>query len=409
MGLTVEQECPQCGANIHLEETDRFLRCPHCEVNHAILGGDHFRYVIPAKSGSGENYHVPYLRFRGKVFSCRIEGTGFRVIDVTHLATTLSGLPISLGLRPQALKLHFLNAQKLPGHFLKITERPARVLDRVGRLSGESSEGALFHRAYIGEALSIIYLPLCYKNGALTDAVSGATVNGGLERTRLHAPGTLSKPKWKVKLLPGICPRCGWDLSGESGSLVLTCRNCQSAWEIQGSGFEQVRPTIMRGPAAATAYLPFWCITVNSLGILLKSFADFLRATHQPRLIRREWEKRPLTVWSPGFKIQPKLFLQLVRLFTISQTEIESDPGLPQDPLYPVNLASSEASQSHKVTLAECSIIKRDIVPWLPKIRLQPQTRELVYVPFIKTPHDMVQPQLGFAINNQALHFGCRL
>jgi hypothetical protein len=39
----------------------------------------------------------------------RLRGVRYRIVDITRLAVPLKRFPISLGLRPQAMKMRFVN------------------------------------------------------------------------------------------------------------------------------------------------------------------------------------------------------------------------------------------------------------------------------------------------------------
>jgi hypothetical protein len=93
------------------------------------------------------------------VYHCQGQTIGHRVVDITHLGATVNGLPVSLGLRPQAMKMKFVTPH-MAGSFLRCSLRLADMLAKVGKHTSGSGSGQLFHRAYIGEAFSLIYLPL---------------------------------------------------------------------------------------------------------------------------------------------------------------------------------------------------------------------------------------------------------
>ena len=108
MGFTVEQDCPQCGAPIELDETDRLLRCPYCNVKTFLFTPNYFRLSLPHKAPGKEIFYAPYLRFKGNVYYCKGMMVGHRVVDITHVGVPLKGIPASLGLRPQTLKMKFV-------------------------------------------------------------------------------------------------------------------------------------------------------------------------------------------------------------------------------------------------------------------------------------------------------------
>ena len=177
MGFTVEQECPQCGAPIDLDEADRLMECPYCGVNHFLSATDYFRFVLPLKTVREDIIYAPYLRFKGNVFYCDQRNVGHRVVDITHLGLPMDGLPISLGLRPQAMKMRFVTPQT-NGRYLRFSLKAIDILNRAGRLSTGASREQILHRAFIGETLNLIYLPLYLKNERLYDGVVDKPIQG---------------------------------------------------------------------------------------------------------------------------------------------------------------------------------------------------------------------------------------
>src|SRR4030042_33899 len=149
MGFTVEQECPQCGAPIDLDETDRLILCPYCHVKNYLFTQDYFRFVLPHKAPNQDIIYAPYMRFKGEVYLCEGATIGHSIVDITYQGTIFKQLPISLGLRPQAMKMKFVTPD-VHGSFLKCSLRPLDVLANVGKRTSFFSPGRIFHRAYIG-------------------------------------------------------------------------------------------------------------------------------------------------------------------------------------------------------------------------------------------------------------------
>jgi DNA-directed RNA polymerase subunit RPC12/RpoP len=167
MAFKAEQECPQCGALLELDEADHLLDCPFCNTKSFLSVTDYYRFVLPHQHDEAELVYVPYLRFRGSVFSCQETTIKHRIVDITHRGTPFSALAPSLGLRPQTLKLRFASPN-LPGIFLKNSLDTEKVLRTVGNYSGITEK--IYHHAHIGEALSVIYLPLVIRNSKLERA-----------------------------------------------------------------------------------------------------------------------------------------------------------------------------------------------------------------------------------------------
>ena len=405
MAFTVEQECPQCGAPISLDETDHLLRCPYCSVKSFLFAPDYFRLVLPHKAQDKDIIYVPYLRFKGNVYLCQGQAIGHRVVDITHLGVPVNRLPVSLGLRPQAMKMKFVTPETA-GSFLKRSLTLADMLARVGRHTSRSGSGQLFYRAYIGEALSLIYLPLFVQEGKVFDAIIKRPIVMLSQDQDIFGSAINGDRQWGLSFMATLCPGCGWNLDGERDSVILTCSNCDSAWEASGNGFVRVGSAVVPGRGENSVYLPFWKTKACAKGMEINSFADFVRVTKQPRAVQRQWENQDMCFWSPAFKIRPKIFLRLAGQLTISQKDFETKEALPKHGLYPVTMPRSEAAQSMKLTLAASAVTKGKIFPLLSRVSFTIKDSTLVYLPFTDRGHEMVQQHMPISINKKTLEFG---
>jgi len=406
VGLTVEQECPQCGAPIGLEETDHLIQCPYCSVKSFLFAPDYFRLVLPHKAPDKDIIYAPYLRFKGNTYACQGQAVGHRIIDITHLGAPVKGLPISLGLRPQAMKMRFATPDTA-GSFLRCSLKMADVLSKVGKHT--SGTGQLFHRAYIGDTVSLIYLPLFVQKETVFDAIINQPIVK-LTGAEDMFGSTAEKPlRWKLTFMSTLCPQCGWNLEGDRDSVVLTCNNCNTAWGASEGKFVRVDLGVVPGQGDKTVYLPFWKITARAEGIEINSFADFIRVTNQPKIVQEDWENQDMSYWCPAFKIRPRIFLRLLSQLTVSQKDFETDETIPKQGLYPVTMPQSEAAQSMKLALANSAMTKRDTFPMLPQVRFAIKDSILLYLPFTDKGHDMVQEQMGVSINKKSLEYGRHL
>ncbi|MEE9566488.1 MAG: hypothetical protein V3W17_03220, partial [Desulfobacteria bacterium] len=189
-------------------------------------------------------------------------------------------------------------------------------------------------------------------------------------------------------------------------SVVLTCNNCNTAWEASEGRFVRVGFGVVPGQGEKTMYLPFWKIAARADGIGINSFADFIRLTNQPRVVQKDWENQDMSYWCPAFKIRPKIFLRLLSQLTISQKDFKTKETIPKKDLYPVTMPQSEAAQSIKLTLANSALTKRNTFPLLPQVNFAIKDSTLVYLPFTDKGHDMVQQDMRVSINKRALEYG---
>lgn len=405
MGFTIEQECPQCGASVELDETDHLILCPFCNVKNYLFAQDYFRFVLPHKAPDQAIIYAPYMRFKGEVYLCKGVAIRHSIVDTTHLGVAYEQLPISLGFRPQSMKMKFVTPH-VQGVFLKCTLSPSDVLTNVDKRTSGFSPGKLFHRVYIGETFSLIYLPLFVQDNRVCDAIINRTIAKLANGEDIFSPGSDVNPRWHITFLATLCPRCGWNLDGERDSVVLICSNCDTAWEASEGTFIQVECGVAPGKGENMIYLPFWKITARDEGLGINSYAEFIRITKQPMVIQSSWENQDLAFWIPAFKIRPKVFLRLAKQMTILQKNFIMEKELPKNNLYPVTLPRSEAVQSLKVTLASTVMTKRKIFPLLPQVNFNITKSHLAYLPFRAMGHDLIQDPLNISINKNTLKYG---
>ncbi len=417
MDLVIEQSCPSCGAPIVLHETDRLIGCPYCEVKNYMMGGGQARFALPDKLprhvAREDLVYVPYLRFKGSIYYCQGQEVQHAVIDTTRLAITADRLPTSLGLRPQAMKVVPVNADHV-GHFVRQTVQPETILSQAIKLTTLFSlekKQELFHRAFIGETLSRIYLPVYLQDDTLFDAVTNLEIGRAASSWSAFVEQTISfQQSWEPRFLSTLCPRCAAPLAGEADALALHCPNCQSMWEESEGQFRAIDWQSIRGESEEDLAVPFWKICLeDGHGGELRSFADFLRFTNQPVLVKGEYETLPLSFWIPAFKLTPALFLQSAHYLTVSQRRIPQGEPEIHGRVYPVNLSHQEAVQALKCVVAAAALSKKKVLPLLPSLKLPPGKISLVYLPFRDMGHDLLQKHTSISINAAALRFGRKL
>jgi predicted RNA-binding Zn-ribbon protein involved in translation (DUF1610 family) len=405
MGFTVEHQCPQCGAPVALDETDRLLRCAYCNTESFLYSLDYFRFALPHNVFDKQIIYAPYLRFRGSVYSCQGSAVDYRVVDITHVGLKFAGLPMSLGLRPQAMKMKFVT-RDVGGSFLGFVLRATDIILKASKSGSGASTEQIYHRAYIGETLSIIYLPLYFRGNAIFDAVLNRSVGRLPRKLDVSDLKMVNNPVGNLLFIPTICPQCGWNLKGEKDSVVLLCGNCGTAWEAVGGKFKQVDVWTVPGKKGETSYLPFWKTSAFVRGVAIDSFADFIRVTKQPLAIQKNWEQQGMCFWCPAFKIRPKIFLRIIKQLTLAQSDFRATPGMPEDKLYAATLPQIEAAQTIKITLGVSSVNRRALFSRLPAASFTIKAVSLVYLPFTETRHDMVQQHVNISFNRQSLCFG---
>ena len=399
----IEHRCPQCGAPVTLEETDRIFACSFCRVKLYIAAGDYLRYcLVPPNTTHDNIVFVPYWRFRGMVFSCRHNEINCRVIDTTSPAAQLSFLPLSLGFKPQALKLQFVRSET-SARFLS---RQVPFDDVFSGVEKQTKKMSASYSEFIGETVSLIYAPFYYKNNLLYDAIADQPVKEIMGDSVEKDLSFDSHADWNVKFVPTLCPYCGWDLSGEKESCVLFCNNCDSAWEFLAGGFKKLEYGAVSGDNTDILYLPFWRMKADIEGAMLKSYADLIRFVNLPRAIFKGCEESGIYFWSPAFKVNPKLFLRIAGQLTVFQPDEKPQKTQGNFSAYPVTLPAREAAETVAITLAHIASDKKKMFSTLSEIKIELKEYFLTYLPFTVRANELVQCQMQFSINRNALTLG---
>jgi DNA-directed RNA polymerase subunit RPC12/RpoP len=395
----VEHGCPQCGAPVILEETDRLFQCPFCRVRLYLSTRDYLHYYLSPQNIDVEDLvYVPYWRFKGIVFFLESLQVGSKFSDATALATGFKYFPSTLGLRPQALRLKFMTP-KMKGIFLSYTVS----VDEAFNLD-------VLDKALIGESTSLIYSPFIVKGKDISDVFTGKVI-GGLPENKLDVfSGKIKKEDWQAHYLAMLCPACGWNLEGERDSCALICKNCSSLWQPSVNGFDRLGFASVKDTGDDMVYLPFWRIKADIDRLELKTYADLIQLANLPKAIRDAWHGTDLFFWVPAFKVRPELFLRIGRMVTISENKGSLEEGFPSGGyLHPVTLQASEAGESLKIIIAEIVINKKKIFPLLKDVNIRIENHLLVYLPFSHTRDELYNPTMRLTINKNALLFGRNL
>lgn len=398
--LLIEHQCPQCGAPAVLQETDRLFRCAFCRVTSFLTVSDRFRYLLPDTAPQDkELFYFPYWRFKGMLFSCLAGGVQQKFIDTSYQAFASPHFPVSLGFRSQALKLRFVTPE-CRGRFLPNRFSMHQVMEVFkGRFRPRIPQ-PVYHQAQVGDHLGLIFAPYYAENG-LIDAVLNEPIGKkpeDLDRLLTSAEG----PGNHLKFIPSICPACGWDLEGSRQTLVLLCRNCDSAWHAPKNRLERLKYGHLPAPAddghAPVLFLPFWRIRARIDGLGLDSYADLVKLANIPKVSRPGWQDIPFFFWCPAFKIRPQTFLPLATKLTLSQPQERPFEALPDREIHAVTLPVGEAAECLKVILANFAKPRKTMVPRLGDVTITPQSYLLVYIPFHQHHHDLIQPRYRISI-----------
>jgi DNA-directed RNA polymerase subunit RPC12/RpoP len=403
-GLHLSHQCPQCGAPVELDETDRIFSCPFCQVRLFIHAQGPFQYYLkPRIAHPGTLIHVPYWRFRGNAFALGLGSTLHRILDSSLLAVDNPAMPPSLGLRTQAMNLSFVEPTT-DGLFLPPTMPSSDFKARLLRLiPGLPSQTGPKLTACVGDTLSLIYQPV-FQSHELVDAITGEhlgpacidTEKGEKAGSHLHFSSTL-------------CPKCGWDLTGDRQSLVQTCLHCDTAWEPGPEGGTPITPHFLHTREKPDIYLPFWNLHAKARGFRLQTWADLIRLTNLPRVLLPWMESTAFSFRVPAFKIRPELFLNMAAQVSLYQPHAPELETLPRTPLHPTTLPRNEAFEALPVVLGRLTPARKNLFPIIQGGSLRMVEASIEYLPFVEGPREFIQPEMNMAIQKNALHWSTTL
>ncbi len=362
----------------------------------------YFRYELPDKIPAHQHLvFLPYWRFKGMLFSCVPRKIQHQFVDVSLQAIQSHLFPNTLGFRSQVLKLKF-SRQAPPARYLQHNLPLETVTQTLRQRYKPRGSRNIIHQAFIGDTVSMIYAPF-YVDKYLYDGVLNEPISP--ERTydlNLHSLPE-AKPSSGIHFLATLCPYCGWDLEGQRDSLVLHCTNCASVYQPEDRGFSKLSAAYMPGPGEPQRYMPFWRFKADIMGLKLATYTDLVREANLPKVVPPGFAEAPFHFWSPAFKIRPQFLLRLSQNLTVSQPTGPFQTGVPKGNLHQVNLPLTEGIESLKLVLAGIIKPRSKIETILADIQVKPRSYILVYLPFVEKHHDLVQPDLGIAINKNML------
>ncbi|MCP3875001.1 MAG: hypothetical protein GY699_17845, partial [Desulfobacteraceae bacterium] len=167
------------------------------------------------------------------------------------------GIPSSLGLRSQTQKLKFIQSET-KGLFYPHSISKKQILSRINSENSGTERIKQTH-IHVGEIISLIYLPFYKTQHELFDGLTGKKIEALSEQFPLE--GKL--PQYSFSFMPGLCPNCGWELMGETDSLVLTCKGCFRAFLIRNKKLKQIPVQFAYLQFDTDIFIPFWKLSIN--------------------------------------------------------------------------------------------------------------------------------------------------
>jgi len=373
-----------------------------------LIADDFFRYVLPHPAvENSEVVFFPYWRFKGMLFFCGPTGIENRFVDISQQAIASPYFPFSVGVRSQAMKLHFVTPET-EGCFLKPRQPHQEIFCDFEQRFGKSLPKPIAHQSNIGETLSLIYAPF-YVKDRLYDAILNKPVSPVLPENFKVNDLTEDDPRGYIHFVSTLCPNCGWDLEGERDALVLRCRNCNTIWYPAGKKLKQLKFAHVPDRGDNSIYLPFWCIKAEVAGMDLASYADLVKVANLPKAVQDGWQDIAFRFWIPAFKIRPKIFLRLASQLTILQPQEDLIARLPEKRIHPSNLPIEEAIESLKLTIANFMQPRKDIIEKLPQVKVDAKSFTLIFLPFNEAHHEYIHSVYQIAINKNAMKLSTNL
>jgi DNA-directed RNA polymerase subunit RPC12/RpoP len=403
----VEYQCPQCGAPAVQAEADRLLACPWCRVRLFVAAEEPYRYLLPPRRGlSRAFFFVPYWRLRGTIFTCSPSALSGRRVDTSVLSRPEREFPLSLGVRPQAMRLS-LPSPEQEGVYLTprigLAETLLGLEGSFGGRSNPSDRESHGFRSLVPEHTGLVYAPFFLDNGILFDGVSGRSLTAVDEAPWVQEDAS-SPPGWRPRFLSTLCPDCGNELEGDPRSTVFLCSSCVAAWE---PGPEGLRPIALEAAEGSSGRetgfvdLPFWKIRIRLDGGEPAALGDLARLAGLPAGAATGEEDREGWLWSPAFQTPPALFLRLARQMTLVPHPEKAGRILTGRTLFPVTVARGQAALSTRVQLANLSGRKREILGRLASAEIRTAETRLAFVPFRARGSEFIHPRLDFSFQMQ--------
>ncbi|THB74398.1 MAG: hypothetical protein D3926_22175 [Desulfobacteraceae bacterium] len=395
----IDLQCPQCGAPAELDETETIIQCGFCRTSNIIHTHPFPCFFITPKQEKLSHLpvvYIPYWRFKGLEFALGPKRPAFRAIDQSYIAVDRPGLPRSLGFRSQTQRLQFIQ-KGIKGGFLPPSLSRRDILNQIA--------GGNKGKVHIGEILSLIFMPFLHDDHRVYDGLTGKAT--GMNSADL---GIEKKaPSYRLSFTPSQCPSCGWDLAGETDSLVLHCKNCTSFWLIHEKKLNRVNTEFFGLTPKTDIFMPFWRFDLEFDHLNLSTMADLIRVANIPRVVQEEHQTRKLYFYTPAFKLNPKLFLRIAKQITVAQIDAKEAPRLTDALFHPADLPIDEGFQAMLPVLMEICANKKEAWDMLNREKIRIRSFGLVYLGFYTQGSEYIQDELGFSVLVNSLKFGRKL
>lgn len=366
--MDIVLKCPQCGAEVSLEEDASVFRCEYCESTLMPTGRNEVQSFFFPPKGTREQVgkallkalakkkgsfkmkrahlvYAPYWRVKGLLFqhafgrkyeNTLYGGTAYDYFKRLRAVAYNRTFPafaadrwevFSLGLRAEAMQMWPYNKEKMGKESLVLEENvPLEGAVKMALQtpypagSADREKIELLKTELIGERYSLVYFPFfCFsvtqgekESLLIVDGLSHKVVRGTLSIDELEkGPGRETVPYRPLHFIPFKCPNCGWDLPYRPKATIHLCRTCGRAWQEKAERFEEVPYRIVLPGEGrrmeSFTYLPFWRLTLTIVTPAreYRNLKDFYELFPQPRVMDQQvLEKRRIQFLIPAFRIR---------------------------------------------------------------------------------------------------------
>jgi LSD1 subclass zinc finger protein len=307
-----------------------------------------------------------------------------RYVEKTFPAADLPGLAVySLGVRTQALRVSLFQREALAALGAIVAVQMDQDAAMAQGLAARGFEHIVY-RQVLGRILSVIYFPfwvveLAQAGERWLTVVDGVSESVVQPRVPLALYDALARGATEeartVGLRPLVCPNCGADLPVEPDDVIFPCSSCHRAWQIHGAELSETPLEIAEvanaEEAAEVVYLPFWQLEPA--------------AGSDPR------------AWMPAFRYRRLKALHDLAT-RLSAKPPEYRPWTGERPTVRGCFYDAEDA----VLLARFAAAGRCRTPDAVKAATgaEPvfQGARLVWIPFRRVSHSLLEPSTGFAL-----------
>ena len=454
--MQIKVDCPQCGGDIVFEEEIEVVRCHYCDSTNQISGkSGHPRFMLPPRWTATQCQHrissllsgkvswrlkkkgvhlvyAPYWRTIGMVFHWLLgkkehmsPTSGRSWDDAKELKTKLFDFSfpaykepdldlVSLGVRTSAIPLQLFHHTRLSGPEIVL---PVEVsLREATKYSSSFLTYGFSDRNFrvefkdtqlVGEVYSLVYFPFWVLEVEGEDRSGLLIIDGVANRIRKtvwdqnvasffqeHKPTEVAANFSDLRLIPFVCPVCGWDLPFSPTSKTHVCATCTRAWVENAGRYQEVEYQLVAVPKKfehATRYMPFWDlrIQIHTPDGVFKNRSDL--RTLLPNLpVGREGgnDAGSILFLIPAFKIRSTNALsKLANLFCVNppSQQLRAKEALEKEKFEGVCLGGEEAEQLAWVVLISMvpryNRRARNVVK---KSKITVETSRLIYYPFYR-------------------------